>query len=84
MNNEGKAEYVLLRNIHIIKEKKARGGRGGGTHERNSSSMAWALKNDTEETAEYNSHDGRRRPGEVPRKKLKALGLTKNAPRERE
>lgn len=46
--------------------------------------MAWALKNDTEETAEYNSHDGRRRPGEVPRKKLKALGLTKNAPRERE
>lgn len=51
MNNEGKAEYVLLRNIHIIKEKKARGGRGG-THERNSSSMAWALKNNTEETAE--------------------------------
>lgn len=53
-------------------------------HERNSSSMAWALKNDTEETAEYNSRDGRRWPGEVPRKKkLKALGLTKNAPRER-
>lgn len=42
---------------------------GGGMHERNSSSMAWALKNDTEETAEYNSRDGRRRPGEVPRKK---------------
>lgn len=45
--------------------------------------MAWALNNDTEETAEYNPRDGRRWPGEVPRKKLKALGLTKNALRER-